>query len=151
MANYSIKKDCKAKKLVYIECEAKGYDFSPKPESLNNSLKINKIILINPSLIDKILTMKFKQRYKRILMIVLSIINSNDSSEGDFMLALDEIAKMRDIVLHKYQTFLKKEKEKVFLEQLRALENNLRLKFQEMQNYNKYIKEKNSIKTGTRR
>lgn len=144
MINYTIKKNNDNKEIVYINYEIKGYGFNPNADSTNNNLKINQIVIINPSLIDKILTIKFKQRYKRILMIVLSIVNSSDATEGDVVLALDEIAKMRDIILHKYKVFLKKEKEKVFLEQLRGLENSLRAKMQEIRNYTYYIEEEKS-------
>jgi tRNA (guanine-N7-)-methyltransferase len=41
--------------------------------------------------------------------------------------------------LNKYKTFLKKEKERVFLEQLRGLENSMRAKLQEMREYEYYI------------
>jgi hypothetical protein len=90
---------------------------------------------------DKILTIKFKQRYKRLLMIVLSVLNGADSdtTQGDIEIILDEIAKMRDILLHKYKSFLKKEKERVFLEQLRGLENSMRAKLQEMREYEYYL------------
>lgn len=140
MSNHSIKKDNCNKDIVYINGELKGYDFSPKNSS-NNSLKINQIMIVNPTMTDKILTIKFKQRYKRLLMLVLSILNGDDSSttEGDIIIVLDEIAKMRDILLHKYKSFLKKEKEKVFLEQLRGLENSLRAKIQEKREYEYYM------------
>ncbi|MBO5096309.1 MAG: hypothetical protein J6B98_05495 [Bacilli bacterium] len=140
MANHSIKKENNNNEIVYINGEMRGFDFNPKNSS-NNNLKINQIVVVNPTMTDKILTIKFKQRYKRLLMIVLSILNGSDSdtTQGDIEIVLDEIAKMRDILLHKYKSFLKKEKEKVFLEQLRGLENSMRAKLQEMREYEYYI------------
>ena len=138
MANHTIKKENNKNEIVYINGEIRGYDFNPKKGS-NNNLKINQIIIVNPTMTDKILTIKFKQRYKRLLMIVLSILNGADTTQGDIEIVLDEIAKMRDILLHKYKSFLKKEKERVFLEQLRGLENSMRAKLQEMREYEYYI------------
>ena len=43
------------------------------------------------------------------------------------------------MVCHKYKSFLKKEKEKIFLEQLRSLENSMRAKQQEMREYEYYL------------
>ena len=147
MASHSIKKENNNNEIVYINGELKGYDFNPK-DSSNNNLKINQIVIVNPTLTDKILTIKFKQKYKRILMITLSILNGaiEDTTTGDIEIVLDEIAKMRDILLNKYKKFLKKEKERVFLEQLRGLENSLRAKLFEIREYELYLN--NEIERG---
>lgn len=129
MINYVIKKETKTKKIVYLSEHIHGYNFIPRNDK-PNELKIDEIIIVNSNLTDYVLTIKFKKRYKRLLLIVLSILNGADATEGDVQLVLDEIAKMRSILLHKYNQFLKEEKEAIFLEQLRALENNLRLKWQ---------------------
>lgn len=136
VANYSIKKDNNNEEIVYMSGNIKGYDFSPKN---SNKLKIDQIMIINKNATDKILTVKFKQRYKKLLMVVLSILNDSDSTEGDIMIALDEIAKMEDILLNKYKTFLKKEKERVFLEQLEGLRKSLQSRLQEIRNYEYYL------------
>lgn len=136
MANYSIKKDNNNEEIVYMSGNIKGYDFSPKN---SNKLKIDQIMIINKNATDKILTVKFKQRYKKLLMVVLSILNDSDSTEGDIMIALDEIAKMEDILINKYKTFLKKEKERVFLEQLEGLRKSLQSRLQEIRNYEYYL------------
>ena len=41
-----------------------GYDFKPK-NTEKNKLKIDQIVVVNPTMTDKLLTIKFKQRYKR--------------------------------------------------------------------------------------
>lgn len=149
MASHSIKKNNSNSEIVFINGKIDGYDFTPK-NSANNNLKIDQIVIVNPSMTDKVLTMKFKQRYKRLLMIVLSILNDPDSTAGDIEIVLDEIAKMRDILLHKYQRFLKKEKEKVFLEQLRGLENSLRARLLEIREYEYYLNNELSKGHGSR-
>lgn len=147
MASHSIKKENNNNEIIYINGELSGYDFNPK-DSSNNNLKINQIVIVNPTLTDKILTIKFKQRYKRILMIALSILNGaiEDTTTGDIEIVLDEIAKMRDILLNKYKKFLKKEKERIFLEQLRGLENSMRAKLFEIREYEYYLN--NEIERG---
>lgn len=138
MANYTISKENKNHEIVFINGQLKGYGFNPKSGSFNSRLKINQIVIVNDSLTDKILTLKFKQRYRRVLMLVLSILNGADTSEGDVVIVLDEIAKLQDILLHKYKKFLKKEKERLFLEQLKELELKMRAKLQEMKNIEYY-------------
>ena len=88
MANYTIRKDLDEKEIVYFNGKVKGYDFAPSTESSSNNLKIDQIVIVNPSMTDKILTLKFKKRYKRLLMIVLSILNGADSTEGDIVMRI---------------------------------------------------------------
>ena len=128
MASYLLKKDEKINETANI-IESNGYTFKPNNKSKNH-IEVNKITVIKPNMIDAILTSKFNKNYRRLVMIVFNILQTSDeeTSEGDIMIALDEITKSRQIILNKYQKFLKKEKEEKFIKQLRLLENELRAK-----------------------
>lgn len=128
MASYLLKK-CDMIVEQALEDDLKGYTFSPNSKAKNN-FKVNKITIINPKMIDGILTTKFNKKYRQLVMIVFNILQSNDedTTEGDIIIALDEIAKLREIILNKYQKFLEHEKEEKFVKQLRILENELRAK-----------------------
>lgn len=128
MASYLLKK-CDMTLESAEKNDLKGYTFSPNNKAKNN-FKVNKITIINPKMIDGILTTKFNKKYRQLVMIVFSILQSNDedTTEGDIIIALDEIAKLREIILNKYQKFLAHEKEEKFVKQLRILENELRAK-----------------------
>ena len=129
MASFLLKKDEKTNEILIMDYEDKGYTFKPGNKSKNH-LKVNQITIIKPSMIDAILTTKFNKKYRRLVMIVFNILQSSDedTTEGDIMIALDEIAKLREIILNKYQKFLSHEKEEKFIKQLRILENELRAK-----------------------
>lgn len=128
MASYLLKKSEMAFEAIEKN-ELKGYTFNPNNKA-KNSFKVNKITVINPKMIDGILTTKFNKKYRQLVMIVFSILQSNDedTTDGDIIIALDEIAKLREIILNKYQKFLAHEKEEKFVKQLRILENELRAK-----------------------
>ena len=129
MASFLLKKDEKNNEIIIMDYEDKGYTFKPGNKS-KSRLKVNQITIINSSMIDAILTSKFNKKYRRLLMIAFNIIQSpdEDTTEGDIMIALDEIAKLRVIILNKYQKFLSHQKEEKFIKQLRILENELRAK-----------------------
>lgn len=128
MASYLLKKDDKNNEIKNM-AEGTGYTFKPNNRSKNH-IEVNKLTIIKPDMIDAILTTKFNKNYRRLVMIVFNILQSRDdeTTEGDIMIALDEVAKLREIILNKYQKFLKKEKEEKFIKQLRLLENELRAK-----------------------
>lgn len=129
MASFLLKKDEKTNEIILMDCEGKGYTFTPGNKTKNH-LKVNQITIIKPSMIDAILTTKFDKKYRKLLMIVFNILQSSDeeTTNSDIMIVLDEVAKLREIILHKYQKFLSHEKEEKFIKQLRVLENELRAK-----------------------
>lgn len=130
MASFLLKKEDVNEELILMDYTVKGYTFKPREKASNKYIKVNKITLVNPSMIDGILTSKFNKKYRQLVMIVFNILQSNesDTTDGDIMIALDEIAKLRNIILNKYQKFLSHEKEEKFVKQLRILENELRAK-----------------------
>ncbi len=130
MASFLLKKDDKIDEITYMDYEIKGYTFKPNGKSASKYIEVSHITLVNPSMIDGILTTKFNKKYRQLVMIVFNILQSSDeeTTEGDIMIALDEIAKLRVIILNKYQKFLSHAKEEKFIKQLRILENELRAK-----------------------
>ena len=130
MKSYLLKRTSRQRKIVSFDYDITGYTFKPNSKAKEEFLNVNKINIINPQLIDAILTIKFNKKYRRLVMIALSVIQENDdeTTNGDIMLALNEIARLRAIITDKYQKFLKKEKEEKFIKQLRILENELRSK-----------------------
>lgn len=130
MTSFLLKKDYRTEEIIEIADEINGYTFKPKERATNKYIQVSNITIINPLMIDGILTEKFNKKYRRLVMIVFNILQSSDTdtTEGDIMIALDEIAKLRVIILNKYQKFLNHEKEDRFLKQLRILENELRAK-----------------------
>lgn len=129
MASFLLKKDDRTDEIIIMNYENGGYTFKPGNKT-KNRFKVNQITIIKPSMIDAILTTKFNKKYRQLVMIVFNILQSSDeeTSEGDIMIALDEVAKLREIILNKYQKFLSHEKEEKFVKQLRILENELRAK-----------------------
>ena len=128
MASYLIKKQEAELKIIDMDYDLKGYKFKPNAKAKQKFLKVNQITIINPVLIDGILTTKFEKKYRRLVMIAMSILQEQeeDTNEWDVIIALNEIARLREIILKKNQKFIKKEKEEKFIKQLRILENELR-------------------------
>ena len=56
------------------------------------------------------------------------VINNEDATSTETAIVLDEVAMLKGILLNRYQKFLSKEKERLFLEKLRLIENQIRSK-----------------------
>lgn len=137
MANYLIKKDKKTNQIVYMEYELHGYKFNPKNRQNENKayIDVKEVTVYNPIMIDAILTAKFNRTFKKIIAMAKMIIDDEDSTDDQVAICLDEVELVRQILLNKYNDFLNYEKEQLFLQKLRIIENELRVK-------QMYIKEK---------
>ena len=134
--SYVIKKDKKTKEIVAMEYEIHGYKFTPKGKR-NGTLEVKSITIIEPSMIEKVLLSKFSHRYRKLMNMVYLILNSDDDDEtsGALTIVLDEISKMKSLLLHKYYKFIKKEKLKELLSRLEIIK--MELKKKEMEIYYK--------------
>ena len=127
MSGFLIKRSDSDKEIKVMEYDKGGYDF--KPKIMSSSCEINKIAIFNPSMIDIILSKKIEKQFKRVAAITYDVLSSDDDeSASDAVIALDDVSKLRAIILNKYQKFLDKEKEKMYIKKLRILENQLRSK-----------------------
>lgn len=143
--NYLIKKNAKTNEIIYFDYNLDGYTFNPKLDS-DSYLNVNKVVIINPRLIDKILTIKFDALFKKIAYKTLRVVEDDAAGEDDAKLVLDEVMRLRSIVLNKYQKFLSREKEELFLKKIRYLENELRVKILMVKDYEE-IKEQEYHRT----
>lgn len=111
---------------LYSTPNLEGYKFNPKKEK--TSISVNKVVVVNPKLVDNILSIKFQDKFKALLRYAQYVINDEDASSTDTAIVLDEVAMLKGILLNRYQKFLSKEKEMLFLQKLRIIENQIRSK-----------------------
>ena len=119
--SYLIKKDNKTNTITYMNYNLDGYKFTPKSKE-NTSITINEIVVINPKMIDSILTIKFNGMFKKLIAFISD--NSDNSSNG--MYALTEIERLKSILFHKYQKYISAEKQRVFYSKLSMLEQKIK-------------------------
>lgn len=137
MASYLIKKDDTTNAIVCMEYDLVGYKFSPKKTG-KAYLDVKEVTVVNPDLIENILTLKFEKRFKRLLAMAIHVQQDDEATEEDTTIVLGEVELVREILLNKYQNYLKKSKEETFLKKLRIIENEMRIK-------QLYIKEMNQV------
>lgn len=118
----------------------KGFKYKVKSASLG----VKEIIILEPYIIDNLIFNNFNCRYKKILEFYLTILQEEDeTSEGNFMIALDEIARLRSILIRKYNLVVSKKIEEKMLKKLKILENEIRIKVTQF----KLIKEQEYVNT----
>ena len=123
---YILKHNGDKKELFSGDIDFTGYKFNSKRSK--NIIKVSNVTVVDPKMINDILTIKFNRRFKKLLTLVSAVLNDTDATDADTALALDEVQLVKEILLNRYQRFLNQEKEELFLKKLRVLENELRLK-----------------------
>ena len=125
---FTIKKLKNTYELINFNYPVKGFSY-PLKKNRNHGGKIKELIIVNPDIISALISYHFDKRFQKIVELFFS---SNDYDEDTtatgLMMALDEVAHLRTIIINKYKRYLKKEKEEAFLKKLKVLENELRVK-----------------------
>ena len=105
-----------------------GYSFNPKNKT-GKYLSINDLVLYDPEQIQRILMKKFLMRYKKLGYVVNVVADSDESSDSDFMICLDEVEKLESILINKYQKHLNAKLYAYFLDNLIKTGKYLEMKF----------------------
>lgn len=140
--SYLIKKNKATSQIVYMEYNMNGYEFKPK------KVEISKIMIINPTLIEKILTIKFNQMFKKLALYVYQLLNSDNNDETAEAYCLGEVERLKSILFLDYQKYISKEKQKMFETKLAMIEQQLKAKMMLQMGYFNQVMEEPELDQG---
>lgn len=140
MSNYLIKKDKYSASINYMEYDLDGYIFKPKNNNAKTYIKVKQVKIVKNDMITSLLMQKFERNFNRLGQIIVDFIFQDDSEadEGDFMILLDEVARLKAVVEIKYRKHLEIEKYKEYMNELFFLDNQLRQKIARINFLNSY-------------
>ena len=118
-----------------------GFKFSPKNSSEYLGIEVNSMLVVKPSFIDKLLKKKTKRKLDYYLKYLISILDSDDTSDDSFRQALDDIARYKEIIEYKYRKYLDDKYINLLLKKINLIERELKSKVavNEYQNIFKYM------------
>lgn len=119
---FVIKKDAKTDVITYMEYEElKGFRVKPKSNiSFEDMINVNEMILINPSLIEKLITKKCTKTFNRIIKMI-SIVSDDEDDDSGYMLILDEIERFKNLLVNKYKKYMDEKEFELNLKKLELL------------------------------
>ena len=135
-----------SKEIKYFEYDKiSGYNIKPNPKlKFQDAINVNKMILINPSLIEKMVDKKVKRKFDYLINL-LSVVYENDDDTGEGLkLALNEAEKFRMELCNKYKQYINEEKYNLLLKKIGILEDELYLRMQYVMNSVKEMEYENS-------
>lgn len=144
---FVVSKNEKTEVVKYSKYEnLKGYDVKPKQDlKIEDMINVNEMVVINQSLIEKLVDKKCKRTLEKILKM-LSVIcdeNNGDSDTG-LSFVLSEIERFKQLINYKYKEYMKDKEYKLLLKKLEILESEAKLRRLAITNRLKNAPEKKS-------
>lgn len=139
--NYCVVKIFDVRKLDKKKLNIDGYKMNPKLKSKTDFIEVNHIIISNDNLQQNILNRQFQIAYRRLFTIVMNIIESTDATEGDAKLALNEITKMKKVLVAKYKQRVHKKNYRAMWRKTEILEQKLQEKLMIQQSNRLFIEQ----------
>ena len=121
MNSFILKNDDEEKKVLLYE-EKKSYSFTPK----KGYKRVKKITVLDKDMVSSILEDKIEKKYNLLIKIIYDLITSDDTTSGDVLVAYTELDRIRNILLYKYNEYLRKEFIDKYLKKLYVLELELK-------------------------
>ena len=130
---YVIEKNGKDMKLVYYSVNMVGLGVEPKNGVPGLTIKAKKIVLVDSKLRDAYIKQRINKKIAKVIKFMLRILNDEDTTEGDVGMVLDEINKLKGIVIKKYKEYMKVSEYKALLTKLIIIEEEFK------KNYNQKL------------
>ena len=120
-------------KLVYYSVNMVGLGVEPKNGVPGLTIKAKKIVLVDSKLRDAYIKQRINKKIDKVIKFMLRILNDEDTTEGDVGMVLDEINKLKGIVIKKYKEYMKVSEYKALLTKLIIIEEEFK------KNYNQKL------------
>lgn len=123
--SYSLEKTKKSRDLVYLDYDnLEGYCIKPKIQE-NDAIDVSRVLFVNKDMAGKLIKKKIDKRIQELL----DFLNSDDSSDnGSLEKNLMSAEKLRMQIIEKYVKYLGNTYQRLTLDKLQIIMNELRFK-----------------------
>lgn len=144
---YLIVKEKNKKEVTYFELDKiNGFNMTSKNKKikLKDAINVNKMIIVNPSFIEKVINKRINIKIKKLVDMIANIYESDDEDPaGSLMQALNEVEKFKREMINKYLNYMSKAQIDLLEKKIEILETEVmnhayRLNEQRYNNYNEY-------------
>lgn len=130
-STYLLVKDKYSNETVFIDYDKiNGFTFKPQNQKNYDGITVNKMLMIKPSFIEKILKRKVKNKLDIYLKYIIDLLDSDDESTGISGLgsALNDLTRYKSIVMYNYRKYLDDKYIDLLLKKISLLEHELKQK-----------------------
>ena len=128
---YVIDKNNDDLKLMYYSVNMVGLNVTPKNEVPGLTIKAQKVILIDPELRDAYIKKRINKKIDKIIKFMLRILNDEGTTDEDTGMVLDEINRLKGIIINKYREYMVESEYKSILTKLILIEEEFKRNYNE--------------------
>ena len=131
--HYLIVKEKNKREIAYFEYDQlKGFNMTSKAKNLKlkDAINVNKMVIINPSFVEKLVNKRINLRMKRLLDFLSNVYEDNNDEDpgGALMLALNEVEKFKREMMNKYMEYMTREQQKLLDKKIKILEQEVTMR-----------------------
>lgn len=127
--HYVIQREEKgAEKITFSRKKMEGFRVTPHNRVAHPGIKVNSMLLVKPSLIEKLLKKKNQKKLDYYLQYIISLMDNDDGANDDsaFRIALNDLTRYREIVEYKYRKYLDDKYINLLLKKIDLLEHEIK-------------------------
>lgn len=128
---YKLNKDNNDLKLMYYNVNIEGLCVVPKNDVPDLDIKAGKVILVDKELTDSYIKQRINRKIDKIIKFMLRILNDEGTTEDDTGLVLDEVNRLKGIVINKYKEHLVESEYKALLTKIILIEEEFKKSYNE--------------------
>ncbi len=132
LSRFLVVKNKDKKDIKYFDYnKLDGYNLTAKKDvHFADAIDVNRVVIINPSFIEKIATKKINNKFEKLInmmQIVCEVGDEDESGEG-YRIALNEASKLKTELWNKYRKFIAEKKLALMIKKIEILEDELKLR-----------------------
>jgi len=133
---FLIVKEKDSKEIKYFDYDKlDGYNLKAKEHiHFADAVDISRMIIINPTFIDKIATKKINAKFDKLINMMSFVCEHEDESGEGYRIALDEANKLQMELINKYKKYIEEEKLELMLKKIEILSGELKLRLDVLMN-----------------
>jgi len=134
MKNFTIVKDMPNKdKIIINYSKESGYKFKPQNKIKYKGVKVNTLVIMKSSFIEKLLKKKIKRKLDYYLQNIISLLDDDEGTTDGVRSALTELDRYKTIVEFKYKKYLNQNYLNLLYKKIAVLERELKMRLLIMQ------------------
>lgn len=135
---YIIDKTNDDMKLMYYSVNMVGLNVTPKNEVPGLTIKAKKVVLVDEGLRDSYIKQRINKKIDKIIKFMVKILNDDDTTDSDTGMVLDEINRLKGIVINKYREYMIESEYKSLLTKIILIEEEFKKSYNQKM-YDNYL------------
>jgi len=117
--------------VIYIDYDKlKGFRVQPRNQVEYDGVSVNKMILMKPSFIEKVLKRKVKLKLDSYLQYIIRMMEeeNNDEDGAIIEMVMNDLERYKRMIINKYRMYLESEYLELLMKKISLLERELAIK-----------------------